>query len=217
MARLVIFDLDRTLSPVNVSFAFGKYLYRTGSLPFYSMSCLVFAYALHKSGLLRVDNLHKLAFWLIFSDRKSHAIQKEVQSFLQTAKKSLFRPSLLEELNRAKAEQAEVWIQSSSPECIVVPIAEMVGISRVTASRYGVDSQGRYSSVLEVVNGERKRKFLDQFLEKNLVSREEVTAYSDSMLDLPLLEGVGRAVVVHPEKKLLKIARARNWRIWHDE
>jgi HAD superfamily hydrolase (TIGR01490 family) len=218
MARLVIFDLDHTLSPVNVSFAFGKYLYRTGSLSFYSMCCLVGAYALHKSGMLRIDSLHHLAFRRIFSNKTGSAIQKEVQAFLQKFNpETLFRPLLLQQLKQAKAENAHIWIQSSSPECLVLPIAEIVGISCVHASRYGVDCNGVYTKVVEVVNGEQKRKFLDQFLEKNLVSRKEVTAYSDSLLDLPLLEGVGRAVVVHPDEKLKKIARERNWEIWHEK
>jgi HAD superfamily hydrolase (TIGR01490 family) len=216
MPRLVIFDLDRTLSPVNVSFAFGRYLYKAGVIPFYSMSLLVAAYFLHKSGLIKVDKLHKIAFRLIFSQRAQVSIQKMVEAFLAEARDWLFRPSLLALLAKEKAQNAQIWLQSSSPECLVLPIAEILGISCVQASRYFVDHHGRYQKVAEVVNGERKRKFLDQFLEKNLVSREEVTAYSDSMLDLPLLEGVGSPIAVHPEKRLEKIARARNWSIWSE-
>jgi HAD superfamily hydrolase (TIGR01490 family) len=37
------------------------------------------------------------------------------------------------------------------------------------------------------------------------------TAYSDSISDLPLLELVGTAVAVHPDKMLRSIARVRNW------
>ncbi len=37
--------------------------------------------------------------------------------------------------------------------------------------------------------------------------------YSDSITDLPLLERVGEAVAVNPDKKLLREARARGWRV----
>lgn len=176
------------------------------------------AYALHKSGVLHVNKLHKLAFRLIFENKSDRAIKEAVDSFLNQEKHKLLRKSLMPVLEEAKRECALIWIQSSSPYFLVQPIAEMVGgVSCVLASEYALSSDCTYSHVKEVVNGESKRKFLDQFLEKNLVSRNEVTAYSDSMLDLPLLEGVGRPVVVDPEKKLRKLAKMRCWKIWQEE
>ena len=41
----------------------------------------------------------------------------------------------------------------------------------------------------------------------------DATAYADSSHDLPLLQGVRRAVVVRPDDKLLAEAKARGWEI----
>jgi len=217
MTRLVIFDLDKTLAIVNVSFAFGKYLYQSKALSFFSMSTLVLYYGLHKIGLIKVDLLHQMAFKRIFSKKKVAQIEHEVDQFLKREQHTLFRSYLLELLEQAKEEDKLVWIQSSSPACLVHPIAKLLGVQCVYASRYKVADDGTFNSIEEVLDGQRKRKILDVFLQKNLLSRHEVTAYSDSMLDLPLLEGVGTVVAVNPEKRLKKIALSRNWKIWEEK
>ncbi len=44
------------------------------------------------------------------------------------------------------------------------------------------------------------------------IDRQQVTAYSDSHLDLPLLLAAGTPVVVNPDRKLRKIAQLNTWR-----
>ena len=41
--------------------------------------------------------------------------------------------------------------------------------------------------------------------------------YSDSYTDLPMLEQVGRPVAVHPDRRLVRVARKRGWEVmdWH--
>ncbi len=55
---------------------------------------------------------------------------------------------------------------------------------------------------------------------KNLLSRKnlkinfkESFSYSDSISDLPMLELVSNPIVVEPDKKLLEIAKNKNWQI----
>lgn len=216
MTRLVIFDLDHTLSRVNVSFAFGKYLYQVKALSFFSMCVLVLSYALHKVGFLAVRHVHESAFRQIFSKHSVQFITDAVNSFLQKNQPTLFRPGVVSCLKDAQNAKIEIWIQSSSPECIVLPIGKYFGVSTVFATRYLVNESGEYVGIEEVIDGEKKRAILDDFLESNHLLRKEVTAYSDSMLDLPLLEGVGTVIAVNPEKKLKKIAKMRDWQIWQE-
>lgn len=217
MTRLVIFDLDKTLSKVNVSFAFGKYLYQSKALSSFSMIFLVACYCFHRVGLLPVALLHSLAFRRIFSKKKASDMEQKIERFLQGHQKTLFRSSLVQCLEQYKQEETLVWIQSSSPDCLVDPIAKLLGVTTWYASRYQVASDGTYASVSLVMDGQTKRKILDEFLQKNLISKKEVTAYSDSVLDLPLLEGVGTVVAVNPEKRLKKIALLRNWQVWEEK
>ena len=41
----------------------------------------------------------------------------------------------------------------------------------------------------------------------------QLKAYSDSMSDLPMLEAVGEPSVVNPGRRLLRIAKQRDWPI----
>lgn len=215
--HLTIFDLDRTLARVNVSFAFGKYLYKMKHLKALEMLLLVGIYALHKCGLFKVEVVHSLAFRSIFRHKPAALIQNQIRAFLHESGDLLFRPHVVARLKQAQALNHLVWIQSSSPECIVMPIAEQFGVHQVLASRYQIDAEGTFSRIEQVINGAMKRKFLEEFIEKNLVSRKDVTAYSDSLLDLPLLEGVGTAIVVCPERKLKRLAKRRNWKVWEEK
>lgn len=217
MTRLVIFDLDKTLSKVNVSFAFGKYLYQSKALSSFSMIFLVACYCFHRVGLLPVSLLHTLAFERIFFKKRASDMEQKIEKFLEDNQKRLFRPWLMQCLEQCKQEEKLVWIQSSSPDCLVERIAKLLGVTTWYASRYQVADDGTYASVALVMDGQTKRKILDEFLQKNLISRNDVTAYSDSMLDLPLLEGVGTVVAVNPEKRLKKIALLRNWQIWEEK
>ena len=48
---------------------------------------------------------------------------------------------------------------------------------------------------------------------KAIREMQDAIAYADNWSDRSLLEQVGRAVVVHPRGRLLRLARARGWNI----
>ena len=82
-------------------------------------------------------------------------------------------------------------------------------------------------SDLEVVNGlytgksvgaycfrEEKAVRLKDYCEKNNSAPELSWYYGDSIDDLPALDIVGNPVCVNPDKKLLKVARQKGWRVY---
>lgn len=212
-AKLTIFDLDKTLAFCNVSFVFGRYLYKTGRLSFRHMLFLVCAYFLHKIHILSVGRLHQCAFGSVFSKKSEAEVARLVQEFLHVHGDSLFRDEVKKRLEQVQKEGGIVWIQSSSPFCIVKPIADLLGVSLVTATRYGLDSLGLYSHVVEVVQGSTKKRMLDAYAKEHKISLQEVTAYSDSRLDIPLLQAVGTPIAVCPDRKLQKLAHKHSWQV----
>jgi phosphoserine phosphatase len=211
-AKIVIFDLDKTLATCNVSFLFGRALYKRARLSFFTMIWLVSVYYLHKIGILPVRSLHKAAFKKIFHGKGAAELEVDIKMFFEH-EQALYRLPLVVALQNAQGMGQIVWIQSSSPYCLVAPIAQFFGIQMVTATQYMVDSAGTYSELGDVVDGEYKKKELVYFLEKNNIKAAEVVAYSDSILDLPLLETVGRPIVVCPDAKLKAVAHMRSWQI----
>ena len=61
--------------------------------------------------------------------------------------------------------------------------------------------------------GEGKRYWAEEWARSRNVRMEDTVAYADNWSDRALLELVGRAVVVHPRGRLLRLARAKNWDI----
>ena len=77
-----------------------------------------------------------------------------------------------------------------------------------------VDEEGRYSGETEFyAYGPFKAEAMRRIAEEEGIDLEESSAYSDSYTDLPMLEAVGRPVVVNPDRVLAKIAREREWEV----
>ncbi len=215
--RLSVFDLDHTLACANVSFAFGRFLYKKRLLSFWRMLVLVGCYALHKSHLLSVTFLHTAAFRLLFCKQRESDIRLFVKEFLDIEQRTLFRPWMLEVLSAAKKRGEHVWIQSSSPEFLVAPIAHYLTIAHYAGSCYEVDERGQFCAVRQIVDGVYKQQLVEQFLQQKGWCWQQVAAYSDGLLDLPLLKKAAYAVAVCPDAKLEKIARANNWPVWRSQ
>ena len=211
--RLVIFDLDGTLACQNVSFAFSKFLYRKRRLSLSKMLTLIGVYIVHKCGLLSVKSVHAVAFRCTVAKRCAQDIDNEISIFLKETEKSLFRPYLIERLEEAKSKGDSICLLSSSPECIVLPIAKRLGIHTVFATQYARDSAGAYIHIASIVDGQKKREFLENFLEKKPFLKSSIVAYTDSSDDVPLLEAVGTPIAVCPDPMLSKIAKRRSWPI----
>jgi HAD superfamily hydrolase (TIGR01490 family) len=95
------------------------------------------------------------------------------------------------------------------------PLARRLAIPYVVASELEVDEggvfTGRFVQPLCIGRGkvERARRLADALGFR----LEEATFYSDSYTDLPLLEVVREPIVVNPDLRLARAARARGWRV----
>lgn len=210
--RLVIFDLDGTLSHTNVSFAFSRFLHKQKFLSFAKMLTLVGIYAAHTLGLCTVEFVHRFGFKTILKGQSTAHIKQLIDQFLQQSLPILFRPYMLECLQKAKQEKAKLWLLSSSPDCIVEPIAAYLGIAVTHATTYHIRDD-MYEALAVIATGNTKRAFLDAYLAHNPI---ESLAYSDSIHDLPLLERVDTPIAICPEGKLKKIALRRGWQVWDE-
>lgn len=177
------------------------------------MLALVGIYLAHMCGLYSVKKVHEYGFTAILKGKSSEYIQQNVKSFLRFTLSTLFRQCLLEKLADAKKQDAHIVLLSSSPDCIVEPIAAYLGIPITMATSYTM-RQGHYFEIAHIVTGTSKQQFVQDF--KNTHDVAQVIAYSDSIQDLPLLESVDTPIIICPDKKLQKIAQKKGWEIWCD-
>jgi HAD superfamily hydrolase (TIGR01490 family) len=106
----------------------------------------------------------------------------------------------------------DTWIVSASPQEIVQPLAETLGMTGAIASRPKV-VEGHYTDQLDgpFVYGAGKVEAIWKLAADRGYDLGASYAYSDSISDLPMLEAVGHPVAVNPDGELEDVAHDRGW------
>lgn len=106
----------------------------------------------------------------------------------------------------------DTWIVSASPEELVAPLADSLGMTGAIGTR-GEIVDGRYTGQLDgpFVYGPGKAEAISRLAAERGYDLERCYAYSDSVSDLPMLELVGHPVAVNPDSRLDAIAHDRGW------
>ena len=123
----------------------------------------------------------------------------------------------LELIREHQAAGRRVFIVSASPEEIVAPLAQYLGVDEAIASRAELDDDGRYTGevefyVLRSVQGRRHREASPSATTSTSPRRY---AYSDSATDLPMLEAVGHPVRSTPTASSPASPHERDWEVRH--
>jgi putative phosphoserine phosphatase/1-acylglycerol-3-phosphate O-acyltransferase len=110
-----------------------------------------------------------------------------------------------------------VVLATTTPEHLVRPLAERLGLDDVIATRYSVDGDGRYDGGITgpFVWSRGKLAAVRAWARSRGVELAESYAYSDSIYDYPLLRAVGYPNAVNPDPRLLALAAARRWPVLH--
>lgn len=213
MSRLTVFDLDHTLIQANSSFKFGSYLYKNGFFSFFSLLQSVFHYSRYKFLGLPIEQLHFRIFDSLFKGRSREQVEAYAFHFIKQSLPALLYSPAVERLRNAQSRGDTLLILSSSPHFLVGLVANGLGVENWEATSYQSDEKGNLARVGCVLEGEQKAERLRIWAKKVGASRAEITVYSDSHWDLPLLFEAGQAVAVKPDRKLRKVCRKESWEI----
>ena len=105
----------------------------------------------------------------------------------------------------------DVIIVSTSGQEVVAPIAALLGVESVIATRMRI-ADGHYTGEWECyAYGEEKAVQVRRLAAERGYSLPDCYAYSDSVTDLPLLEIVGHPRAVNPDRALRRVAAVRGW------
>ena len=107
-----------------------------------------------------------------------------------------------------------VFLVSASPEEIVAPLAQYLGVDEAIATRAELDDAGRYTGRTErYCYGPEKVVAIAEVAERDGIDLAASYAYSDSGTDVPMLQAVGQAVAVNPDRELLRAAKLHDWEV----
>lgn len=105
-----------------------------------------------------------------------------------------------------------VYLVSASPEEIVFPLAEHLGVDGAIASRARVDDDGRYTGEVDLyAYGPHKATAITEMAHRLGIDLSTSWAYSDSATDEPMLRAVGNPVAVNPDRELARLAETEGW------
>jgi HAD superfamily hydrolase (TIGR01490 family) len=129
----------------------------------------------------------------------------------------LVYPDLAQIIEAHRAAGALTFVATAAPAELAEIVAENLGMTGGLGSTAEVDGDERYSGRLAgtLLQGVAKASAVELHAAHNGIDLSASVAYSDSINDLPLLEAVGHAEVVNPDRQLRKVARRRGWKV-HD-
>jgi len=112
-----------------------------------------------------------------------------------------------------RAAGRKVVLATTTPYDLVKPLADLLGLDDVVATRHRVLADGTYDGSLDgpFVWSAGKLAAVRSWAEAHGVDLAESFAYSDSVFDTPLLAAVGHPFVVNPDPRMAVMAAARRW------
>jgi HAD superfamily hydrolase (TIGR01490 family) len=216
--RLVLFDLDHTLLPLDSDYQWADYLARTGRagdpaqaqrrndelMQRYNQGDLTAEQAAEfMLGLLREAAPFELAAW--------H------EEFMSEVVRPALLPSARQLVEQHMGHGDLCAIVTATNEFVTAPIARAFGIPHLIATIPEM-RHGRYTGRIDGVPSFQAGKVMrvNDWLARMQLSVhdfEESWFYSDSINDLPLLEHVSHPVATNPSDALRSLALQRHWRI----
>lgn len=208
------FDLDKTVIAKSSTLAYGGPFRRAGYL---RRRTLVRAAAAQAVYLLlgadqrRLDRVRDRLLALT-KGWDAQAVRRLVRETVDDVIAPLVYAEALALIDEHRRRGRRVVLVSASPEEVVEPLADYLGVDHVIATRSRVDSAGRYTGELAFyADGPGKAEAVRDLAGRWGLELRECFAYSDSSSDLPLLETVGRPAAVNPDKELRRRAEEEGW------
>lgn len=116
---------------------------------------------------------------------------------------------------RAHRESGDVIaLVSGTPQFVADAIGAALGVTEVVGTRCAT-RDGRFTGQLPVSHpfAGDKVAVVRELAVRYRVNSRDITAYGDSIYDLPLFEAAGTAVAVRPDEQLLVVAEAQRWEV----
>jgi HAD superfamily hydrolase (TIGR01490 family) len=215
--KLALFDLDHTLLPLDSDHSWGVFTTKLGwNDPVGFSQRNDEFYAHYQAGTLDIHD------YVRFATRaaREHGATESAHAHARYMEE-VIRPRILPEaLSLVRSHQQSgytVMIVTATNEFVTRPIAQAFGVSELIAVDLERDTNGWITGEIRGIPSFREGKVtrVAQWLAQHGLDWPdvEITFFSDSMNDLPLLEKAHHPVATNPDARLRQLATERGWRI----
>lgn len=213
MAKLHIFDMDNTLINCDCDVTWKQFVVKHGMAPESAIAETERFFADYDNG--KMDQKSFIDFQLAEIKGRSMIEMGKLtrQHFAEFVLENV-RPAAMEAVLEAFGNGEDVALLTGTNEVITRPVADHFHISEICACGLEI-VDGIYTGnvIPPYPCGASKIYYLGALCSRHNVTPADVTAYGDSVNDIPLLEMVGDPVAVSPSPQLREYAEKKHWRI----
>ncbi len=204
-------DVDGTLLAETTTYLFARILMRRGLLRRSSLLRALYHGLQHRFGRLDYGALIGYGLKSISSIPVVELERIAYENFAEHVKPRLY-PGVVDHFNALRAMGTPLVLVSSSPGLVIEPLRIYLGCADALTTKV-VIARGRLVGIGggPPCYGEGKLFWAEEWAARNGLAMAEAAAYADNWSDRALLDRVGRGVVVHPGKRLARLARERGW------
>lgn len=215
--KLALFDLDHTLLPIDSDYAWGTFTTTIGwTDPVEFSRRNDEFYSHYQAGTLDVHDYVRFATEAVRLRGQDEALAAR-ERFMGEIIMPAIKPQALSLVRQHQQAGDQVVIITATNEFVTRPIADAFGVDELIAVELVRDGTGWITGEIKGIPSFREgkvKRFEDWLAKRQMAWGDaELTFYTDSINDLPLMENVGHPVATNPDDRLRAIATQRGWRI----
>jgi HAD superfamily hydrolase (TIGR01490 family) len=215
--KLALFDLDHTLLPIDSDHTWGVFTTELGwnDPAVFSQRNDEF-YAHYQAGTL---DIHDYVRFATQAARERGAVEaaRAHDRYMDEVIRPRITPEALALVRSHQHSGDTVMIVTATNEFVTRPIAQAFGVHELISVELERDASGWITGEIQGTPSFREGKVtrVAQWLAQQGLGWDDVemSFYSDSMNDLPLLEKAHHPVATNPDARLRQLATERGWRI----
>lgn len=211
----VYLDLDRTFSARSTEPFVARALWREGLITAADLAKVGLAYVRYKLDLIPdMPGTKRLAVRHLLGGKPVAGVTAAVETCFRRELLGRIRLHLAKEMEEHRRAGRGIVLLTSTLDLIAAPFYRHFGFDALIATRLEV-MDGLFTGGVagNIPYGEAKAEAARTHAAAVGADLARCFAYGDRYGDRFLMEEVGNAVAVCPDRKLIAIARARGWRI----
>jgi HAD superfamily hydrolase (TIGR01490 family) len=213
--RAAFFDVDKTLLPGSSLYLFARGLYRRGFYDLRDIAAFAFGQLVFRltgaEGRRGMEAAREQALAFIEGKRRDDLVQIGHDIVVEVIGPRIY-PGMRRVIDDHHGRGDRTYLVTAAPRELAEGIATYLGMDGALGTEAEL-VDGTYTGRLlgPVLHGPAKLDAVVRLANEQGFDLRASSAYSDSVNDRPLLEGVGRPVAVNPDRYLRDLAAERGW------
>jgi HAD superfamily hydrolase (TIGR01490 family) len=213
--RAAFFDVDKTLLPGSSLYLLARGMYRRGYYTWRDLAGFALAQVTFRvtgaEGRRGMEAARESALAFIEGKSQSDIVQLGHDIVVEVIGPRIY-PGMRRVIDLHHADGDKTYLVTAAPRELAERIAAYLGMDGALGTEAEL-VDGCYTGRIlgPVLHGPAKLDAVTKLAAEQGIDLRDCSAYSDSLNDRPMLEGVGHPVAVNPDRQLRELARQRGW------